>query len=264
MKENFKDWTFNTWLQIYNRLFSNGKKYELSLVGLKLDYITNFQGNFAENGRWMKNLWWGSYAKDEKTSWMDEEMVDNRTGHNLVLKTHYKPKVNEHTGETMPYARGSIQMRKTITNYGYVEVKAAIKPASGIWHAPLWFITENKVLPEIDVAEVYSKNNPNKLEAKSNIHYGTDYEENSKNTGARTHYTPNITNRAIAYGLLWEEDAIEIYYNRRLQRRITDKGILKRMKDHGIIPIINTSVNPNHDHESSEMVVYNMKIYKET
>lgn len=257
------DKLFNFFLNIYNsiarRLIKKNKHFPP-----KVSYVLVHSDIFIDLHNWIKNLWWGSYAEDEKTSWMDEKCVQNTPSY-LVFNTKKDPKINEHTGELMPYSRGSIQRKEPIRNYGAIEVVAKIYPSKGMWHAPLWFVaagegSEIKVLPEIDVAEVYTKGNPNKIEAKTNLHYGEDYEENSKKIGAKTHHIPNM-NRFVSYGLVWLEDKLEIYYDGWLVRRIKDKSILKRLEK-GIIPIINTSVNPNQPFTDGLMEVKSFKVWE--
>lgn len=257
------DKLFNFFLNIYNSIGRRLNK-RVKPFPPKYGYKLVHSDLFVNLDNWIKNLWWGSYAKYEKVSWMNPNCVE-KVGSSLVFYTKKQPKINEHTGKVMPYSRGSIQRKEPIRNYGAIEVVAKIYPSKGMWHAPLWFVaagegSEIKVLPEIDVAEVYTKGNPNKIEAKTNIHYGEDYGVNSKNIGAKTHHIPNM-DRFVSYGLVWLEDRLEIYYDGWLVRRITDESILNRLKD-GIIPIINTSVNPNQPFTDGLMEVKSFKVWE--
>lgn len=224
-------------------------------------YYTNFISNY--NDQFQKGLWWGSYYKYDDTSYLDNSCVIQEDS-GLLLTTKYQPKFNEHNNKTMNYARGCIMSREAY-QYGAIEVVTIISPAINIWHAPLWFVAAGpnntiNVLPEVDVAEVYTKNNPYKAKAKTNIHYGLDYQENSKVLGAKTHYIPNIFNRPVSYGIIWNPNEIKLYYDGYLVRKVTKKSILSRLK-YGMYPIINTSVQPNSYHNGSEMRVKSFKYW---
>lgn len=241
----------NLLYNIYRRIVRKSKKFKYH--DRKPDYYTDFK---TLDG-WDKGLWWGSYAVDEKTAYWDNDEV--LLTDNLKLRTSYKPLKNVHNGEIMHYTRSAIQ-GKTKYKSGAIEVIVNMKPACNIWFAPLWFVEAEKVLPEIDVAEVYTKDNPCKAEAKTNIHYGTDYEENSKNIGSKTHYIPNIFNRDVSFGIIWNKKFIKIYYDGYLVRHITNKNILKRIEN-GMYPIINVAVQNNAFHYNSEMIVKSFKYW---
>lgn len=262
------DKIFNFLLNINNSIFRRVNKKNKKFPptnGYLLEMNENFKRNPFES-KWIKNLWWGSYAKEEKLQYMDESCVIE-TPEGLELITDLRLKKNVYNGIYMLCARGNVQLNKPIRNYGAFEVIATIYPSSGVWHAPLWFVAAGEgdkinVLPEIDVAEVYSKRDKEKMKVNSNLHYGYDYQSKAKSIGAKTHYIPNFLNREVSYGITWNEDSVSIYIDGWLVRRITDKTILKRL-DNGVIPIIGVGMNPYNPHISSKMSVKSFKYWRE-
>lgn len=253
----YNDKVFNFFLNITYRIkrifLRQPRKFEPNMKLEIDDDFTNVDTN------WHKRLWWGSYAEDEETHYQHPDCVI-QLDKGVKLITESKPFLNPHNNKTIPFAQGLLYGKHTFYS-GAIEVVVNIKPATGMWHAPLWFVTVDEVLPEIDVSEVYSKNNKNKAKSKSNLHYGTDYAENKKSIGAKTHYLPNFFNRDITFAIKWDKKAINIYHDGFLVRKITDKDILQRIQK-GMVPIINTGVSAGYEHTGSEMIVKKFKYWK--
>jgi hypothetical protein len=210
---------------------------------------------------WDRHMWWGNYADDEDTTYQDSEcVIPLGGGEGVKLTTEFKPKLNKKNNKIMSFAHGVLHCKQTFYT-GAIEVVVNIRPASSIWHAPLWFVTKDDVLPEIDVSEVYTEYDKDEGRSNSNLHFGTDYGDNSKSLGANTHYLPELFNRDISFAMKWNKRRISIYYDGYLVRKITNKRILRRIQK-GIVPIINVNLSPDYIHTSSEMIVKSFKYWK--
>jgi len=199
-----------------------------------------FFDNFSNLEHWNKNLWWGQYAYNEKVSWMNPDNIQLvEEGVKIIYKK--EPRENIHTGDIMNWSTGTIES-KEVYGKGSYEVVCKIHPGRGVWHAPFWGVTkgdgskeEFKVLPEPDICEFYVDDDINKYRAQSNFHYGENYEEGHNMVGAITHKTRNIYDREISFGMIWEDNYIEFYYDGYLVRRITNPEIMNSMKEQLII-----------------------------
>lgn len=253
MKDSIINLFLNLYISIARRINKKPKQFPpKSRLFVIKEHHTFKQDDFTSK-KWYKGLWWGTHSEDEEYSFRDNDNISTRLGPDFPLSLHtskvMEPRVNPNTGLRMPFSEAAIMKANPITDYGAVEVVVDIYPGSAMWHAPLWFITAAypgtdklyNVLPELDVCELYSEEKPFAIKAKSDVHYGEDYDENSKRKGAITHYIPNIFSRTVSFGLVWTRDYVRFYYDGWLVRQITDKSILERLKP-GIIPIINTSV----------------------
>jgi len=268
-QEILKDWITNTWLQLKNSVWR--RIDERNKTFTTKGYDEWWFDNFDRLRNWRKDFPWGIYSETEELTYVDTDMVKEKTSTTtyVKLKTELKPKVNHFNGAVMPWARACIMSNLPFRHYGTFEVIAKVHPAKGVWHAPLWFVAATAagsedpyaVLPEPDVAEVYSKVDRNKFKVKSNLHFGTDYSENSKRIGARTHYIPNFTGRWVSYGMVWKADRIEFYYDWHLYRVVTDLQALERLK-HGVYPIIGVGVNVGQPHDGSEMDVKSFNYWR--
>jgi len=115
-----------------------------------------------------------------------------------------------------------------------IEAKV-IEMNQGFHVAPLWFVSENDIMPEIDVVEMYYGK-----KAQTNLHFGYGYgTETHFQKGAKNHY--NLFNRLFRgwkffdwfkFEMVWDRH-IDIYYNGVRVRRFKDFD----STDH-IIPII--------------------------
>lgn len=253
-----KDPVYNFFLNIIyriTRIFH--KEPNIFNPNLNLEIYDSFKN---VDDLWERRLWWGNYSETEETEYQDPECIIQQED-NVKLISKHEPKINIFNNKTMKYARGNLYC-KEIFYSGAIEVVVNMKPAKYIWHAPLWFVTIDKVLPEIDVSEVYCKGNLKKAGSETNIHYGQDYDKKKKKIGAKTHFLPNMFNRDVSFGIIWNDKHIKIYYDGYLVRKITNKDILRRIKK-GMVPIIGVGVTKKtKEHTVSEMTVKSFKYWK--
>ena len=229
-------------------LLKNNIRYLFKVQPKKFKTHHNFvlEETFKNLDKWRKNLWWGGYSENETTSYFDEKAL-KITDEGLHITYKNSPRINRHTGVRMEWMTGTVE---SLDSYGKgsFEVICEILPGTGVWYAPLWFVTkgdgskeEFTVLPEPDVCEFYTKGDINNFKAQTNFHYGKGYsEELHKMIGAVTHKIRNVYNREISFAMIWEDDYIEFYYDGHLVRKITNREILDNMKEQ--IVIIGTGV----------------------
>jgi len=149
-------------------------------------------------------------------------------GNILRIDTKYNPKsfITE-GGEsiTIPYETGVVRSRDKF-KYGYFECKIALPLENGQWPA-FWLTGAIDWPPEIDIVEGYSyKDKYNNLcRIKSNLHYDKN---KPKMVGDMSHpLPPSMLNDFIKYGVLWDENMIQIYYNGYLVREVKNPKYLK-------------------------------------
>jgi len=209
---------------------------------------------------WLTQERWGQIHPNKPVVWYDDTAIsiDDRTEY-LHLFCHYNPKYFPHIDVKCDIGTGMISCKEKF-DYGYFEIEAKLPEGKHQWPA-FWMWSFSSWPPEIDVLEAYTRkrngyfslNWKNLLgfwNVNTNIHLGK-YPDNY-NSGAKTHWMgfKNPAKNFIKYGCRWEPDRIEIYYNERLVRKITDEDILKQFRGHKMNIIINNSrdgnVTPDH------------------
>lgn len=119
---------------------------------------------------------------------------------------------------------------------GHYKIEAKVEEVNQGFHsAPLWFVSENYIMPEIDVVEVYYGK-----KMQSNLHFGLNY-------GTSTHFQKGGKNHLnwfnkvfrgwkftdwFTYEMIWDRH-VDIFYNGVRVRRFKDFDSTDR-----IIPIV--------------------------
>jgi beta-glucanase (GH16 family) len=181
------------------------------------------------------------YHPDKLIEYYDKSAVefDNDI---IKLKTIKDPKLFNIGGilYSMPYKVGVLRSTNKYF-HGYFECSIKLDEGRMIWPA-FWLTGSINWPPEIDVIEAYSKtDNYGVMERlQSNVHY----RENTikKSIKGQNHPLPkSLKDSFVRYGVLWEDDKVEFYYNGYLVRRVTDKKILSLLNEPMVV-IINTAI----------------------
>jgi len=216
---------------------------------------------------WITQERWGQIHPDKPISWYDSSAVHITKEGYLLLKTHQNSKYFPDLSIESKIGVGLVSC-KTHFSYGYYEIECKLPRGKNLWPA-FWMWSFDSWPPEIDVFEGYTKRtrgyfsldirNPLGFwNVNTNIHLGkspTNY-----SVGAKTHWMgiKDPSRNFMKYGCLWEKDKIEIYYNGRMVRSITDKNVLNELKGTTMNVVINNGVEPYiipTDHEPSEFVI---------
>ena len=200
--------------------------------------------------KWYKQEPWGKIHPNKSWNYYDETAIEVDDNGILHLKTHYNPKTIKHNGETYTpdYDVGLIACTKKM-HFGYFEIEAKLPTGYALW--PAFWMYGSPWPPEIDIFEAYSGNredylhfnihNPlayNKVE--SCIHHGNVSKGTKTNLPARAGMIfKDPRKHFIRYACRWEKDYIEMYYDGRRVRRITDKNILAEMDKPQMVVINN-------------------------
>lgn len=200
---------------------SNSKTINLN-ESWTLEWFDEFDGTNLDETKWTKTISTKSRAPRPELGisswfWKEDHVWLDGNGH-LVLKS------SKATDNTM-YC-GSVDSRdKYEPKYGYLEAKIKIATTAKGNHTAFWLQGANQSNVDgtgNDGAEVDIFESAWLTETtKSVIHidgYGNDHRANTKK-----YDTPNIHDGFHIYGLLWEENKMEIYYDGEL--KVSYEGI---------------------------------------
>ena len=97
---------------------------------------------------------------------------------------------------------------------------------------------------------------------ETNFHCGE--QPNNYNLGSKTHWLgfKSPSKNYNKFGCLWAEDKIEIYYNDRLVRKLTDDKLLDEYRGKTMNVKINTHVDKNIDTTNPTQSEYKIKYFK--
>lgn len=228
--------------------------------------------------KWIPREVWGKFHPLKPYCYYDLEAIDCDENENLVLKTHVNPKKLKHPHTKkfieIPIGVGLISCKEKF-GYGYFEIEAKLPKGKNLWPA-FWMSPFESWPPEIDVFEGYTKNRKNYFHfnwknpfgfwrVETNFHCGK--EPKNFNLGAKTHWLgfKDPTEHFNKFGCIWTPDKIEIFYNDRLVRKLTDEKLLKEYHGKTMNVKINAHVDENVDkenHKTSEYIIKNFKYEK--
>jgi len=225
---------------------------------------------------WIKQERWGNIHPDKPICWYDPSAVSVDENGYLNLKTHYNPKEFESLNLTSNIGVGLVSCTEKF-GYGYFEIEAKLPRGKNLWPA-FWMWSWDSWPPEIDIFEGYTRRtngyfsfdflNPFGFwDVQTNFHYGDV--PNNTSEGAKTHWMgfKDPSKNFMKYGCLWDRDKIQIFYNDKMVREITNTYVLRHFRHTNMNVIINNSVdtkaNPNSKEESNFIVKYFKYIPKE-
>jgi beta-glucanase (GH16 family) len=225
---------------------------------------------------WIPQERWGICHPIKPEWWYDSERVEIDNDGVLHLKTKWNPKyINDEIGESQ-IGCGLISSVDKF-KYGEYEIEAKLPQGKDLWPA-FWMWAWESYPPEIDVLEAYSTY-ANKIASfwngrlfeyfagkfwrvESNIHLIDETSDDNWTVGSKRSYFgfKAPSKQFIKYKLIWTKDLIEIYYDDRLNRRITDRNILKQFDNITMNVIINNGItgdaNPKNIMESDFQIKY--------
>ena len=229
---------------------------------------------------WLPREIWGQYHPDKAYCYYDRTAIDINDKDELILKTQYNPKIfkgkslhynSKLTELEIPIGVGLVSCKEKF-GYGYFEIEAKLPTGKNLWPA-FWMSPNNSWPPEIDVIEGYTKNKNNYFHfnwknpfgfwrVETNFHCGE--QPNNYNLGSKTHWLgfKSPSKNYNKFGCLWAEDKIEIYYNNRLVRKLTDDKLLDEYRGKTMNVKINTHVDKNIDTTNPTQSEYKIKYFK--
>jgi beta-glucanase (GH16 family) len=152
---------------------------------------------------WITQERWGQIHPEKSISWYDDTAVEIDDNGFLILKTQNNPKYFKKLDTTSPIGSGLVSCQNRF-GYGYFSIEAILPKGPSLWPA-FWMWAWESWPPEIDIFEGYSKH-------------------------------------IMEYSVLWLPDKIEIHYNGKTVREITDPKILKQFQNIKMNVIINNFV----------------------
>ena len=232
------------------------------------------------NHKWIARERWGSAHPIKPHWWYDPERVEIDETGMLHLKTKYNPQyINEEVGESQ-IGVGLISSTEKF-GYGEYEIEAKLPTGKHLWPA-FWMWAWESYPPEIDVVEAYSKYS-NRLASfwngrlleyftgkfwrvETNVHLIDNSKEGNWTLGAERSYFSfkRPSRNFFKYKLIWHKDKIEVYYNNKLNRRITDRKVLKQFDNVTMNVIINNGVTDQVDVNNPPESDFQVKYFKYT
>jgi beta-glucanase (GH16 family) len=226
--------------------------------------------------KWITNERWGQWDASNPRFWMDPSAVSIHKG-TLHLTTHLNKKTfTTPTGETYTatHGMGTVSCLEKF-GYGEFEIEARLPYGSYNWPA-FWMWSWDSWPPEIDIFEGYSNKNGSYFNwadfllgkiwrVESNIHLGKHPYNYSIGAESARWGWKNPHKHFIKYSLLWTPDVIEIKWDGKVVRKITDKSILAQFENTKMNVLINNWLQkdlPLNHHQPSLMQVKYFK-YKQ-
>ena len=220
---------------------------------------------------WLPKEKWGTYHPNKTYCYYDRTAIDINDKDELILKTQHNPKKYKNPDIEIPIGVGLVSCTERF-EYGYFEIEAKLPTGKNLWPA-FWMSPDQSWPPEIDVFEGYTRNKNNYFHfnlknplgfwrVETNFHCGE--QPNNYSLGAKTHWlgfkSPSKTYNK--FGCLWVEDKIEIYYNDRLVRKLTDDKLLAEYRGKTMNVKINNHVDKNIDILNTTPSEYKIKYFK--
>lgn len=216
---------------------------------------------------WLQHERWGLVHPEKKHWWYDPSAsyVDHFDRLNLVTKNNprFFPEINDISSIGV-----GLVSCKTKFKWGEFHIEAKLPYGNNLWPA-FWMWSWDSWPPEIDILEGYSDDNPNYFKFRLNKPFGfwniqtnIHYTESGKNKmiGGKTHYFTfkDPTLEWIKYSCIWTPDKVEIYYDGKLVRKVTDKNIIQQLNSTSMNVIINNGVTSDVDiqnHRESKFII---------
>ncbi len=225
---------------------------------------------------WLKQERWGQIHPDKTMCWYDSSAVSIDENGYLNLKTHYNPKLFDEWGVESKIGVGLVSCTERF-GYGYFEIEAKLPRGKNLWPA-FWMWSWDSWPPEIDVFEGYTRKKEGYFnwdlesllgkfwDVQTNFHYGDT--PNNTSEGAKTHWMgfKDPSKNFVKYGCLWLKDKIQIFYNDKMVRELTNPYVLRFFRYTHMNVIINNSVDAevNPDlHKGSNFIIKYFKYIPE-
>jgi beta-glucanase (GH16 family) len=224
---------------------------------------------------WITRERWGQIHPAKTVNWYDPSQVIVEDGI-LKLGCQFNPKEFEIDDPecdydcpppkikvTSPFGIGLVSCTQKF-GYGRFEIEAKLPHGQpNAWPA-FWMWSWDSWPPEIDVFEAYTNAKGSYFNwnidalwgrfwrAATNVHLGKS--PNNYNTGAKRHWMgwKDPSKRWVKYAVEWYENKIEIYYNGRSIRKITDQEILSQFHDTTMNVIINNGIQQEYSDMTSQ------------
>jgi beta-glucanase (GH16 family) len=217
---------------------------------------------------WLKQERWGDHHPDSSLTYHDPTAVE-LCGETLILKTQKNPKQFE-DGKTRPIGIGLVSCTEKF-GYGYFEIEALLPTGPKLWPA-FWMWGWESWPPEIDIFEAYSNSRGNYFNkwykfyhpwnVATNVHYGRSADHHQ--IRAKNHWfgIKDPAKEFLKYSCEWQETRIDIFYNERHVRSVTDKNVLSYFKNQQMNVILNNSVQIGTEVENHPTSKFKINYFK--
>jgi len=195
----------------------SGKNSDLLVLPKNIrHYERTFYDSFNEfdPSKWSKGQPWGSYHPDFLHQYYGTEQIFVKDGLLHLLndhapKTFYK---NATDSITIPYGTGLINsLNQKCFQYGYFAIRSKNPQGPATWPA-FWLTGKNNWPPEIDIFEMYGKENGKTIHKQTmTIHAGKVENRTKKMIVKKVQLPKNTDTEFHIYACLWEPKKITFY-----------------------------------------------------
>ena len=216
------------------------------------------------NYQWLPSQPWGDVHPSYPEWWHDPSCVDV-TDNILRLQTKRHTRIN---GSGIQSYVG-VGLVSSIQNFAYGDFEADVMlpKGTGLWPA-FWLWGSDRWPPEIDIFEgysgacgLYAHNRLPYYALKTNIWWPGLTKITPKNIKAKSHMIWRRFDQCfVNFRLEWRKDRIEIFYNSKSVRKVTDPKILQHYNSKELRVIFNNGVDSLKEYTNdSVMLVKNFK-----
>lgn len=224
---------------------------------------------------WLTQERWGQIHPVKPKAWYDETAVEIRWSDEfkcdqLILKTHKNLKYFPELDVKSNVGVGLVSCIEKF-KYGTFEIEAKLPDGPYLWPA-FWTWAFESWPPEIDIFEAYSNSKgsyfnwgkPHNIFSGKFWHCATNFHlgklPHNYDLGAENHFWTwkNPKKTFNHYMLDWRSDRIDIFFNHKLVRSITDEHVLHTFNQTHQNVIINNMIQDKHNDENptySEFIV---------
>lgn len=274
LSNNLENWylQFKAWLLSLKPV--EGSRRVLPPSDYELVFEDNFNGDKLSD-EWRFSQPWGQFHPDSLYKyWPTDDSCVKTTPDGLVLELKYLPKTfiksdlphwqqkpNLPDEFTIDWAAGLIFLKNPF-KYGWYEVDVQLPNGTSQWGA-FWLTGTQSWPPEIDVFESYTKNNPDNVTIRPNIHWGNVSEGTKNEYGAPRIFVKDPQKRFVQYAVHWTENFIKFYYDGQLVQVCDNKEMLKdNSKMQNVVLNTGAKKIDGVKTTTNEMRVKSLKIYQ--
>lgn len=242
LQRSIKNTFYNLYLQLKAWLLSRKPVEGERKISPPSDYQLVFEDNFDNynlSDKWRISQQWGEFHADSLYQyWPKDDSCVEISPEGLVLKSRNYPKTfykvdlppwqqnpNLPDKFTIDWAEGLVLLKQPYT-FGWFEANIKLPVSTAQW-AAFWLSGSDSWPPEIDVFESYTKDDPDDIKIKPNIHWGKIEDGSKKDYGAPRIFVKDPHKRFVQYVVHWTKDFIKFYFDGQLVQVCDNKEMLK-------------------------------------
>jgi beta-glucanase (GH16 family) len=205
--------------------------------------------NFFDETKWSKGQPWGNYHPDFHHQYYGPNQVFVKDGLLHLLNEYQPTTFNKNTKDsiTIPYGTGLINsLNQKCFKYGYFAIRSKNPIGPATWPA-FWLTGQKNWPPEIDIFEMYGKNNGKRIHRQTmTIHMGKT-ETHTKRMIVKSINLPKDTDQKFhIYACHWEPKKITFYTDGIKVKTIKLNKWMRQFYQEPMYLIVNNALDHEH------------------